>query len=141
MNFEDFFMKALWPLFKKLVEQILEIVIAWLLKKVQDFFDKRDRGNFEEANAKAEDAYTQASQASTPEDAARHEAVAKVWREVAEKFRQNNEALAEELEKLRTEATQKSNEAVEKMSADNFLRANADGKGIPPPEQGLFRLE
>lgn len=116
-----------WPIFKDVMKKYSRELIEWLMTKLKNWLTSRNATNAKTAESKAEACEAAAMTAASPEEAEKHEAIAKVWREVAEMFRQENEALSAELQHFRAQAQSENNEAVEALSFENVI-VEKDGK-------------
>lgn len=124
--FKKLVIELVWPIMKDVIKKLLREVVNWLVMEVKKRLKKRTEEQGKSATARADAEEDKARYAKTKEEAARHEAMANVWREVAEMLRRDNEGLEKELEELRRNAERKTEEAADSMKFEDAVDTSGE---------------
>lgn len=106
-----------FPVIKDLLQAGIFTHVEELVNKIKEQLEIITNGQSVTARQKAQDAEARANAAKTPEEVARYEAIADVWREVAEGLKKENQELKQ------TKATVAEELAEHKAKAETWREA------------------
>ena len=130
----------IWPLVEEKINEIFKEVAAAIERRLNEWFESRNRAKADTAQKKAEEAEARSNSASSDAEAEKQRAVAEVWRQVAEQFRQENEALKVELDVVISKSASDFRSALDNLDVKNLIEEGEDASLRLQGSQTTLRL-